>query len=39
MFEYMYPQYDDAYFKATESKDSAGIVGGCMKEIEEFGSL
>lgn len=36
MFEYMYPGFDDAYFKATDSKQSAGIVGMSVKEIEEF---
>lgn len=25
MFEFMYPQKNDAYFKATDSKDSGGI--------------
>lgn len=32
MFEFMYPQIKGAYFKATDSKDSAGIVG--ISEIE-----
>ncbi len=36
MFEFMYPKYEDAYFKATGSEDSAGIVGFCVKEIEDF---
>lgn len=26
MFEFMYPQVSGAYFKATESKDSAGVA-------------
>lgn len=26
MFEFMYPQVGGAYFKATESKDSAGVA-------------
>lgn len=33
MFEFMYPQKDGAYFKATESKDSAGISGMSVKEL------
>ena len=37
MFEYMYPSFDDAYFRATDSSESAGITGFCMKEIENFG--
>lgn len=36
MFEFMYPQHENAHFKATESKDSAGIVGMSIKEIEAF---
>ena len=36
MFEYMYPYFDEAYFKATESKDSAGIDGISIKEIEQL---
>lgn len=36
MFEFMYPQFDDAYFKATTSGESAGIVGFYIKEIENF---
>lgn len=35
MFEYMYPQFDDAYFRATSSEESAGISGFCVKELEE----
>lgn len=27
MFEFMYPQVDGAFFKATDSSDSAGLVG------------
>lgn len=34
MFEFMYPQArKDTYFKATDSKDSAGIVGTCHKDL------
>ncbi len=33
MFEFMYPQKEGAYFKATESKDSAGISGISVKEL------
>ena len=34
MFEFMYPQKKDAKFEATDSKDSAGIVGISIKEME-----
>lgn len=33
MFEFMYPSVKDAYFKATDSKDSAGIVGTSVNEM------
>ena len=33
MFEYMYPQKKGAYFKATDSSDSAGLVGVSVKGI------
>lgn len=33
MFEFMYPQKENAYFKATDSKDSAGISGISVKEL------
>lgn len=36
MFEYMYPQFDDAYFRATASNESAGISGISIKEVEEL---
>jgi len=36
MFEYMYPSLPNAYFKATDSKESAGISGISAKEIEKF---
>jgi hypothetical protein len=36
MFEFMYPQHPKAHFKATDSKDSAGIVGISVKEMEEL---
>lgn len=39
MFEFMYPQHDKAYFKATDSKESAGIVGLSVKEAEQFKKL
>lgn len=35
MFEYMYPSYDDAYFKHTDSDESAGIVGMSYNQIKE----
>ena len=36
MFEYMYPQKAGAYFKATNSSESAGIVGMSINEIEQY---
>ena len=33
MFEYMYPQREGAYFKATDSGESAGISGTSVKEL------
>ena len=36
MFEYMYPQKEGAYFKATDSSESAGLVGMSINEIEQF---
>lgn len=36
MFEFMYPQHKKAHFKATDSKDSAGIVGISEKEMERY---
>lgn len=36
MFEFMYPQLDGAYFKATDSGESAGIHGMSVKEIEKW---
>ena len=36
MFEFMYPSYGDAYFKATDSKDSAGISGISINEMEQL---
>lgn len=35
MFECMYPSYEDAYFKHTDSDGSAGIVGMSYNEIKE----
>jgi hypothetical protein len=32
MFEFMYPQYPDAYFKATDSNESAGKDGKAINE-------
>lgn len=37
MFEFMYPQKDGAYFKATSSRESAGLVGISVKQLEEQG--
>ena len=36
MFEFMFPQYKEAYFKSTDSKDSAGIDGMSINEIKNF---
>ena len=36
MFEFMYPQHPQAHFRATDSKESAGIVGISVKEMEQF---
>ena len=33
MFEFMYPQVPGAYFEATDSAGSAGIVGTSVKEL------
>lgn len=33
MFEFMYPQKDGAFFKATDSSGSAGISGTSVKEL------
>lgn len=36
MFEFMYPQHPDAHFRATESYESAGIVGLSVNEAKRF---
>lgn len=36
MFEFMFPQIDGAFFKPTNSGESAGIVGMSVKEMEDF---
>lgn len=36
MFEFMYPQHPKAHFKATDSKESARIVGISVKEMEDL---
>lgn len=35
MFRYMYPQGEECY-RATDSNESAGIVGMSIKEMEEY---
>lgn len=35
MFEFMYPQIDGAYFKATSSCESAGIVGISVNQMKK----
>ena len=34
MFEFMYPQQEGAFFQATSSGESAGIVGVSVAEME-----
>ena len=36
MFEFMFPQVTGAHFRATDSHESAGIVGISEKEMEEL---
>lgn len=36
MFEFMYPQLPDVYFRATDSGESAGIAGISIKEMEGY---
>lgn len=36
MFEFMYPQHPKAHFRATDSGESAGIVGMSVNEIKRF---
>lgn len=36
MLEYMYPQHPNAHFRATDSNESAGIVGMSVNEMEWF---
>lgn len=36
MFEFMYPQHEKAHFLATDSSESAGIVGISEKEMERY---
>ncbi len=33
MFEFMYPQKEGAYFRATDSKESAGISGISVNQL------
>ena len=33
MFEFMYPRVEDAYFKATDSSESAGVSGVSINEL------
>lgn len=36
MFEFMYPQHPNAHFRATDSSESAGVVGITETEMEEL---
>ena len=35
MFEFMYPQIQGAYFKATDSGGSAGVAGTPINQLKE----
>lgn len=35
MFEFMYPQKEGAYFKSTDSSESAGISGVSVNELNK----
>ena len=36
MFEFMYPQKEGAFFRATDSNESAGIVGVSVGQMEHL---
>lgn len=36
MFEFMYPQHPKGHFRATDSSESAGVVGMSVGEMERF---
>lgn len=36
MFEFMYPQHEKAHFRATDSSESADIVGISEKGMERY---
>lgn len=36
MFEFMYPQRDGAFFRATGSSESAGIVGVAVNQMRDL---
>ena len=36
MFEFMFPTHKKAHFRATDSKESAGIDGMSVNEIKKF---
>ena len=36
MFEFMFPTHEKAHFRATDSKESAGIDGMSVNEIKRF---
>lgn len=36
MFEFTYPKVPGAYFKATDSSESAGISGFCINELKNI---
>ena len=36
MFEFMWPQHPNAHFRATDSSESAGVVGITEKEMEQL---
>lgn len=39
MFEWMYPGFDDAFYKQTDSDESAGISGMSYNEIKKESGL
>lgn len=36
MIEYMYPSHPNAYFKATDSNESPGLIGMSVQEMKDF---
>jgi hypothetical protein len=36
MIEYMYPQHEQAHFRATDSHESPGLEGISVQEMKEY---